>query len=83
MKVFVVDGQSNQLVHTLAFAGNLHPIEELFDTGDEIICRAYDKVTLSIRLTILIPPSRFQVQLRAKNAKTSLIAQMPMRCICC
>lgn len=46
MKVFFVDGQSNQLVHTLSFAGNLHPIEELFDTGDEIICRAYDKVYL-------------------------------------
>jgi hypothetical protein len=45
-EIFVVDGQSNLLVQTISFAGNLQPIEEIFDTGDKLICKAYDKIYL-------------------------------------
>lgn len=43
-EIYVIDGQTNQLASTISFTGLLNPIEQIFNTGDKIVCKAYDKV---------------------------------------
>ncbi len=46
MEIYVINGQTNQLVSTITFTGLVNHIEQILNTGDEIVCKAWDKVFL-------------------------------------
>jgi hypothetical protein len=64
MEIYVINGQTNQLVSTINFTGLVNHIEQIFNTGDEIVCKAWDKVFLinpsTYTYTTLTLPTGFQ-----------------------
>ena len=64
MEIYVINGQTNQLVSTITFTGLVNHIEQIFNTGDEIVCKAWGKVFLinpsTYTYTTLTLPTGFQ-----------------------
>jgi len=64
MEIYVINGQTNQKISTITFTGLNHPIEKIFNTGDEIVCKAYDKVFIinpsNYTYTTLTLPTGFE-----------------------